>query len=347
MKTKTFVLTLLFSFFLTLGYSQSALILAKPQDSKTWGFINLKGEFVIEANLIKVGEFTTDGLAAAFNDGYYFINTKGETLETQVNDFRLKNFMGFGIRGFSEGLAPIQIGKKWGYINTDGQMIIKNNYEKVSEFRDGKATALKSGNWYILDASGTETLIDIPNLKNVRDFVNGFAIYDTKDKKFGFINAKAEVTIDANFFSLGNFHNGLAWAKDVSKKAGYINAKGEWIIEPKYQATRNFDAKSGMARVKENDQWYYINKSGEALKVETEKYDDFHDGLARGRKDGKFGFFDNTGTWVVEAAFQGARDFENGYAAAKNNDLWGLIDRRGNWVIEPKFIALRDVVLVP
>jgi hypothetical protein len=200
--------------------------------------------------------------------------------------------------------------------------------------------------WYIIDKQGKETLVTIPNLKNLRDFVNGYAIFDNMDRKFGFINNKGEVVIEPTFTSFGDFYGGLAWAKNEEKLSGYINTKGEWVIQPSYNATHDFDGKSGMAMVKILNEWFYIDKAGVALKLDFDKIDDFHNGIAIGRKGDKIGFIDKTGKWIIGPQFEAARDFENGYAAAKNKGKWGIINTKGEWIIKPAYDAIRDVVLI-
>ncbi len=346
MKTKSAFLSLIISLFAVVSTAQQGLVLVKPEGSKTWGFVNLKGEMVIPATYSKVGEFTADGLAPVFEVEYYFINSKGEKLESEVKDFRLKNFMGFGIRGFNEGLAPIEVNKKWGYLNTSGKLVIPAKYDYVTAFKEGVATAKVGSQWYILDKQGKEIEVNIPKLKNLRDFVNGYAIFDNLDKKFGFINTKGEVVIEPKFTSVGDFHAGLAWAKNEQKLSGYINTTGEWVIEPTYNATHDFDEKSGMALVKVVNEWFYINKAGVALKLDFDKIDDFHNGMAIARKNEKVGFIDNTGKWSIEPLFEAARDFENGHSAVKSNGKWGIINTKGEWIIQPAYDAIRDVVLI-
>ncbi len=346
MSIKSTILTVVFSTFILSATAQQGLVLVKPEGSKTWGFANLKGEMAIPATYKKVGEFTTDGLAPVYDGSYYFINTKGERLETEVKNFKLKNFFGFGIRGFNDGVAPVEIDKKWGFIDKQGKLIIPAKYDEVSSFNDDVATARMGDNWYIINKQGTETPVNIPNLKKLRDFVNGYAIFDNMDKKFGYINTKGEVVIEPKFSSVGDFYGGLAWAKNNDRLSGYINTKGEWVIKPTYNATRNFDPKSGLAKVKLVDEWFYINNAGVAVKPSLEKMDDFHNGFALARKGESTGFIDKSGNFVIEAKFESARDFENGYAAAKSGGKWGIINTKGEWVIQPVHDAIRDVVLV-
>jgi hypothetical protein len=52
-------------------------------------------------------------------------------------------------------------------------------------------------------------------------------------------------------------------------------------------------------------------------------------------KNGKWGYIDTKGAWVMEAKFQDLLDFEGVLARAKHASKWGLIDTNGNWFVEP------------
>ncbi len=47
------------------------------------------------------------------------------------------------VRSFSEGLAKIKIDGKFGYINTNGQIVIQPRFEESSDFQDGLAAIKK------------------------------------------------------------------------------------------------------------------------------------------------------------------------------------------------------------
>ena len=60
------------------------------------------------------------------------------------------------------------------------------------------------------------------------------------------------------------------------------------------------DFSEGLARVKLNDKWGFIDKTGK--EVVPPKYDEtgnFHEGLAKVKLNGKYGFIDTTGKEVV------------------------------------------------
>jgi hypothetical protein len=79
---------------------------------------------------------------------------------------------------------------------------------------------------------------------------------------------------------------------------------------------------------------------------DTDLFEDFMDGLARGRKNGKFGYFNEKMEWAIQPQFDGARDFKNGYGSVKQNNLWGVVDSKGDWIIKPKFEDIKDVEII-
>ena len=54
-------------------------------------------------------------------------------------------------------------------------------------------------------------------------------------------------------------------------------------------------------------------------------------------KNGKFGFVDERGHWVIQPQFEDAWSFTEGLAPVKTNGKWGFIDKRGNFAIQPRF----------
>lgn len=67
----------------------------------------------------------------------------------------------------------------------------------------------------------------------------------------------------------------------------------------------------------------------------AEGYDiiSYSDGMILLEKNGRYGYMDYTGAWVVQPELEGAKPFVEGLAPAMRNGKWGVIDVSGNTVI--------------
>ncbi len=337
---KTLLSIIISSIFTLHALGQDYLAQAKSGDK--WGYINKKGEFVLQPQYEKCNAFGEDGLAPIYEKkrkSFYFIKSDGSELKTDADKFRLASVFGFGTKGFSEGMVAIQVGKKWGYMNTDGKTVVDAKYDKALEFGSGHGVAKLGSNFYIIDKEGNETKIDIKGLEDVRKFSEGFAPYRSNGK-WGFINTSGKISLSAEYKGIGYLSNGLAWAKNDAGSVGFINEKGEMKIPSKYEAAKDFS--DGIARVKSGT-WTLVDASGNSINPPSaDSYGKFSEDLAYAKKNDKVGFIDKSGKWVIEAQFEKVRDFSAGLAAVRENDKWGFVDKTGNWVIKPQFDAVKD-----
>lgn len=329
--------------------AQTLITQVKPAGSKFWGYANIKGEIIIPAQFQKCFKFSGDGWATVFDEGrkmYQFINPKGERMQTEVLDFKLHDGMFTDPEGFVNGLIDVRVGEKWGYINTNGKIAIPAKYDDVSEFNGGYAVAKTGATYMVLNTAGEEKIVQ-GAVVSVNRFQEGMAPFKSHDKRFGFVDTDGKIAIPAQYESVGFFSNGLAWAK-TGKSVGYINKKGEWAIPPTFSEAKEFDAESGLARIKTaTGMWAYTNSKGELTYMnDTETYGDFSNGLADGKKNGLKGFYDTNGKWVIQPQYENVRNFKNGYAAARTGGKWGIIDTSGKWVIQPMFEGIKDMELV-
>lgn len=100
---------------------------------------------------------------------------------------------------------------------------------------------------------------------------------------YGYVNAKGEIVIAAQFEEATDFAEGMAAVK-VDNKWGYIDTTGKFVIAAKYQEARSFGENqyNGMARVKTNNKWGIINKSGQFVVAATYDVINVHPGNSRG-----------------------------------------------------------------
>lgn len=69
---------------------------------------------------------------------------------------------------------------------------------------------------------------------------------------------------------------------------------------------------------------------------------EFNEGIARIKKNKKYGFIDLNNKLIIPLEFDDLRDFKNGLAAAKIGSKWGFINSTGALIIEPNYTEVTD-----
>ncbi|MGX9576762.1 WG repeat-containing protein [Mesorhizobium sp. f-mel] len=59
----------------------------------------------------------------------------------------------------------------------------------------------------------------------------------------------------------------------------------------------------------------------------------------RSKSNGKIGYIDRNGDWVINPTFDKASRFHGGRAAAISADRWGVLNKRGHWLAAPEGTA--------
>lgn len=161
---------------------------------------------------------------------------------------------------------------------------------------------------------------------------------------YGIIDKTGQWLFEPQFESVQDFHEGIAVARTRSSKYIYINTDGYIINRPwdEFDSANVF--KEGVAAVKKNDKWGYIDNDGNfIIDPIYDECEDFENGFAIVRLNGRWGAIDKDGNWVVEPKYQSMGSFSEGRFAAKfDNGLWGFVDSEGDVVVEPKYQLVRS-----
>lgn len=120
--------------------------------------------------------------------------------------------------------------------------------------------------------------------------------------------------INPQFDDAAPFSEGLAAVK-VNDKWGFIDTAGNWAIKPQYTVENGFDE---------------LNKVGELAFVEN---------FVPVKKEGKWGFINRAGEIAVAPNYDDVRPFSEGLAAVASNKKWGYVDASGQLVIPLQFDA--------
>lgn len=118
---------------------------------------------------------------------------------------------------------------------------------------------------------------------------------------------------------------------EITNKWGYTYNE-KVIIKQKYDDADHFS--SGLARVKLNGTWGYIDKAGvEVTSFTYDSADNFNEDMAKVGINEKYGFIDKMGNQIIPLKYDNVGNFSNGLAKVEINEKYGLIDKTGREII--------------
>jgi hypothetical protein len=340
-----------------------------------WGFINIKGEVVIDPQYDDVGDFH-EGLAMVCKDNKFgFINNKGKIIIDLIFD---------EAGNYSDGLAVVRVGGKRDYVDRierklinfegkkGGEESIKDMLGRPDRFKEHMQKGL-AGKYGYIDIKGN--IVIEPEFDWAHDFSEGLAGVSVLGKK-GYIDKSGKYIVNPHLFRGEDFSEGLAVfsVDEEHGKCGFINKVGKIVLEPKYDHAFGFS--EGLASVKVDKKWGYIDKNYKiVIEPQFSWAKDFHEGMAAieiggvheglamfGLGDfteGKVGYINKSGKIVINPKFKpynfdklvelnlnfkSSNKFSEGLAVVKidDNGKEGYIDKNGKIIIKPIFDKAED-----
>lgn len=230
-------------------------------------------------------------------------------------------------------------GGKVGYIDTAGNTVLPASFSMGGQFSEGVASVVHSGgNGFRFTFINDKMDIVIPTVFDAAgDFSEGLARVQVNNK-WGYIDIKGNTVIEPAYQLCYEFIGGYAQAQSKGKW-GMIDKKGKWIIQPTYQDITQMGEGLLAVQQKMGGYFKFIDINGmTAFKDSFERAGFFTDGLAPVRKEGKWGFINKKGELVIDYRFTGAREFSEGLACVeKDHNNWGFINTAGEIVISFEF----------
>lgn len=162
------------------------------------------------------------------------------------------------------------------------------------------------------------------------------------DGKYSYYNTLGDIQFDgAKFDYAGTFYKGTAAVK-VDGKWHIIDSEGNYVDDEVYDdivlnTDRTF-LKKGVKTFKyEGDNQYTVIVNDK----EVGQFDNVgvvtDDGLIAVRENGKWGFINLKGEYVIDPQFADARSFSNGLAAVSDGKKWGFVNTAGELAITYQF----------
>ncbi|RTL35996.1 MAG: WG repeat-containing protein [Candidatus Melainabacteria bacterium] len=302
-----------------------------------YGYINTRGEFVVEPQFINATEFVDDFAVAELPHNkasepamaVCCVNTHGHVVP--IRNLRVHSQT-------AEGLFEVgKDGEPKGFADIEGNILVPPKYVRVSAFYQNRAVVMKSRSVPHPGQSYSFDLILIDNrgrelrnlgLSHLRDeyWSDGLLRVDEGERTC-YVDPDGEIVVRAPEHYSGDFSEGLAsFMFTIDKQRyhtqqGYFDKHGRVVIPPTFDSTYNFS--EGLAGVKKNNRWFFIDREGNVaitLPEDCADVREFRHGLAG-----------------VELGAELVRDETNNCYRHQGGN-WGYIDRTGKVVIQPAFI---------
>lgn len=317
--------------------SQFDLELIPVRSGEKWGYINQKGEYVVNPQF-RDADFFYDGMAMVKSlngkigyiskDGKYIIPAKykegisfSEGLTFVVSDggyptcidktgkimFQLKQAK--EVTGFSEGLAIFKLDTTYGFVDKTGKVVINPQFEYSRPFKEGLAAVYKNDKWGFIDKTGK--IVINYQFDRVSDFHNGKAVIKN-DGQCGFIDKKGSFVINPQFVHAFPMSEGMAAiiTDDEDEQFGFIGEDGKIVINPQFENAFSF--KNGLALIEQNDKWGYIDKEGKiVINPQFDKATIFYGDVTFVKSGSKWGVIDLTGKYIVNPQFDEIKLFDD------------------------------------
>lgn len=230
---------------------------------------------------------------------------------------------------------------KYGYVDRKGNVVIEPQFDDADlRFSEGLAWAKKDGKTGYIDKTG-EFVINLDG-KEGELFSEGLAAVKNMDNKYGFFDKNGRQVIEFKYDEAHSFSDGITRVKK-GEKWGCIDKEGNTVIEFNYVWINEFHDGLAFAWI-DDDHPRCIDKKGNIAIEELPKglrwSKDlrFSEGLACVDVDGKYGYIDKTGKFVIEPQFSYAGSFSDGLALfSDGKGGLGYIDKKGKVVIKPKY----------
>lgn len=328
-----FAILVVFTIALSSCNSNSSQTLLPVKIGSKWGYINPKGQYVINPIYDYAGYHNSGMALVCINGKKGYIDSKGNVaLEPEYIDGTI----------FTENKAFVTIpGSKPLCINKKGNVLFElENCEYACPFSDGMALIVdEEGKAGFVNSDGE--MIIKPQYDDADQFSEGLAMVRT-ESGCGYIDKKGEIVIPTTYTFADSFHNGLAVVKE-NGKYGFINTKGEMVIPAEFDECEHFS--EGLACVLVGDSYGYIDMKGNfAINPQFEEAYSFSNGYATictitNSDNIGYGCINKKGEISINPQFNYLSNFFEDYAFASdmNTERFGLVNRKGEFIVKPQF----------
>jgi hypothetical protein len=309
-----------------------------------WGVIDKKGKVIVPFAFNNPPSFRGGVVAMPLDDdddwrtpGTYY-DTTGEIVRKHPAHYGYRS-----IGMLSEGITIVVDSEGYSsYVNRSGRLISTATYQNAGNFSEGLALVQIGKKFGFVDKKGTE--IVAPTLDYAVDFSDSMALF-YGSVGCGYINNRGDITIPALYEAGTSFYKGYSSVKKTGHW-GLIDKKGRVVLGFKYDSSLVFS--EGVSSSLVNGRWSYIDTTGKVRINMPERVmycDKFYKGKALVITDSGYGFIDKSGKWLTKAGYEFIERHSSGISSFLvsgasdygENDKYGLLDVQGRKLKEALF----------
>ncbi len=278
-----------------------------------WGYIDREGREVIPPKFSRAHGFQ-NGQAVVEEDGVcLLIDRAGHLLASPTYD-QMEC-----LAGGDTFIVCRQ--NKAGLFQTGRGEILAPDFDFLAPLQDNLLLSQDGGREGLVDRSGKILLpcrydrivVDDPDLYILQ-----------KNGMLGFFHPATGRVTEPRYQAVEPVTDGLAAVRDSEGRWGYVDATGHLVIPPVFDWAGPF--RDGRAAVSLGGEVVFIDPQGSRLPADlpTAGEPPLPGGLRRVEVNGRFGFVDTTGRFVLRPAFRAMRTFASGSLLLLEGDLWSM-----------------------
>ncbi len=319
--------------------SDSYIAPAQDSSSHLWGYIDLRGNWVVAPRYRTASEFTGDlACVSDLYNEYMFINRAGVGFLDTFDKYVITASAVFR-EGIASVRADVDYVQKMAYIDGNAEICINLGrlplakgvsyktsrfVELATPFRNGYALVMRTTNAtlaaqgisalesaYVIDRDGS-VVAAVPQGLDVNE--NGFdenmrVVIKADNGLFGLADVNGTVVLSPSYIRVLYCEDGLYLVCNQNGFWGYLDKDGNVVIDFKYNNALPFS--EGLAAVSNGTAWGFIDKTG--VLVIPYQYD-----KVQPLKNNQYSSADNNGA------------FCSSIAVVKAGRFWGVINYSGD-----------------
>ncbi len=273
-------------------------------------------------------------------------------MDTTGNVICRPSFSQIGVPYFDLKSEPVPAakGRKWGFINTKGEWVVRPQFEYAGYFHNGLAKVIVKGKTGYIRQDGTMAIE--PWFEEGDDFFDTITVvrgYFQNKYQNLYINTCGKIIWEEKFCFAWPFQDGIAegstckFNEGEEQLWGAIDAKGEYLFTPQFKSPPEFLNKSA-ALAEKDSLWGILNIDGLWIvpPLFESAFKAYSADLAWTKREGKWTLTTHDGKTVTAQQFDDVEIFYEGLAAVKIGDRYGFIDTTGTVVftLEPEYYPM-------